>query len=95
MPPMVQLLEEWTDMTPYDFREERMTAAVRGISQGCDCVPRVLDRVSVLLQTLLERLDKLERFEQQLANLELKGTTDDRALLPAVREGSEVKIIRN
>ncbi|KAG8314073.1 Ras-GEF domain-containing member 1C [Homalodisca vitripennis] len=84
MPPMVRLLEEWTDMFPYDFRDDRMTAAVRGITQGCDCVPQVCDDVSRLLQTLLERLERLERFEDQLANLELESTTNERSQLPAV-----------
>ncbi|XP_046685274.1 ras-GEF domain-containing family member 1B-like [Homalodisca vitripennis] len=83
MPPMVRLLEEWTDMFPYDFRDDRMTAAVRGITQGCDCVPQVCDDVSRLLQTLLERLERLERFEDQLANLELESTTNERSQLPA------------
>lgn len=84
MPPMVKLLEEWTDMFPYDFRDDRMTAAVREIMQGCDCVPHVSERVGALLQTLLDRLTKLERFEHQMAAMEAESVTDDRTSLPTV-----------
>lgn len=81
---MVKLLEEWTDMFPYDFRDDRMTAAVREIMQGCDCVPHVSERVGALLQTLLDRLTKLERFEHQVAAMEAESVTDDRTSLPTV-----------
>ncbi|XP_054284955.1 ras-GEF domain-containing family member 1B-like [Macrosteles quadrilineatus] len=83
MPPMVKLLEEWTDMFPYDFRDEAMTAAVRGITQGCDCVPWVCDDVSRLLQTLLARLAKLDKFEHQLTAQDTGRPVHDRIKLPA------------
>jgi hypothetical protein len=32
---IVQLLGEWTELFPYDFKDERMMAHVRTITQKC------------------------------------------------------------
>jgi len=32
---VVQLLGEWAELFPYDFRDERMMAHVRSITQKC------------------------------------------------------------
>lgn len=32
---MVQLLGEWTEMFPYDFRDEKMMAHVRTFTEHC------------------------------------------------------------
>jgi len=32
---MVQLLGEWAELFPYDFRDEKMMAHVRAITQKC------------------------------------------------------------
>lgn len=84
MPAMTRLLTEWTDMFPYDFRDEGMTAAVRGVTQGCECVPSLCADVGALLQTLLARLTKLEQFEKQVAAWQSEGVTDRIEVLPAV-----------
>jgi len=35
---LVQLLGEWAELFPYDFRDERMMAHVRTITQRCVAV---------------------------------------------------------
>lgn len=84
MPAMARLLAEWTEMFPYDFRDEGMTSTVRGMTQGFECVPSLVADVGKLLQTLLTRLNRLELFENQLASWDAEGITDRRELLLAV-----------
>jgi hypothetical protein len=35
VPHIVQLLAEWTETFPYDFRDERVMAHVRALTQQC------------------------------------------------------------
>jgi hypothetical protein len=61
----VRLLAEWTAAFPYDFRDERVMAQVRQLTQRCVArEPQRRVQVSLLLQTLLERLTSAERFEE-------------------------------
>jgi hypothetical protein len=61
----VRLLAEWTAAFPYDFRDERVMAQVRQLTQRCVArEPQRRVQVSLLLQTLLERLTTAERFEE-------------------------------
>ncbi|XP_059469766.1 ras-GEF domain-containing family member 1B-like isoform X2 [Neocloeon triangulifer] len=61
----VRLLAEWTAAFPYDFRDERVMAQVRQLTQRCVTQePHRRVQVSLLLQTLLERLTSAEQYEQ-------------------------------
>lgn len=73
MPYLVKLLSEWTDMFPYDFRDDKMMTHVRGIAQKCESTLELSDEVSTLLQTLLNRLTALENFEDFLQSLSSIG----------------------
>lgn len=77
MPRLVQLLAEWTETFPYDFRDERVMAHVRSITQkvaNVDLAAR--QEVSGLLQNLLLRLTALERYEEALARLVTEAATE-------------------
>lgn len=80
VPRLVQLLAEWTDKFPYDFRDERVMVHVREITHQCVSVePAVRHQVSAMLQTLLHRLtalDKYETFLQQTGTDATVGSVD-------------------
>lgn len=80
VPRLVQLLAEWTDKFPYDFRDERVMTHVREITHQCVSVePAVRHQVSAMLQTLLHRLtalDKYETFLQQTGTDATVGISD-------------------
>ncbi|XP_050534858.1 uncharacterized protein LOC126901942 [Daktulosphaira vitifoliae] len=64
VPKLVQLLAEWTDKFPYDFRDERVMIHVREITHQCVSVePAVRHQVSAILQTLLHKLTLLDKYE--------------------------------
>uniref|UniRef100_A0A0C9PVN3 Rasgef1b_1 protein n=1 Tax=Fopius arisanus TaxID=64838 RepID=A0A0C9PVN3_9HYME len=70
VPRLVQLLAEWTETFPYDFRDERVMAHVKSITQKVASVDATArQEVSALLQNLLLRLTALERYEEGLARL--------------------------
>ncbi|XP_055684324.1 ras-GEF domain-containing family member 1B-like [Lutzomyia longipalpis] len=76
----VQLIAEWVETFPYDFRDEQMMMMMKQVTQKCiACDPRLRRDVANLLQTLVGRLTKLERYEEFLERLgqqELSQTTD-------------------
>ncbi|KRT78642.1 hypothetical protein AMK59_7424 [Oryctes borbonicus] len=64
---LVQLLAEWTETFPYDFRDERVMQHVRTITQQCCALNTSLrTNVSSLLHNLLQRLTALETYERSL-----------------------------
>ncbi|XP_044270922.1 ras-GEF domain-containing family member 1B-A-like isoform X2 [Tribolium madens] len=64
---LVQLLAEWTETFPYDFRDERVMQHVRTITQQCCAInPSIRGIVSSLLHNLLQRLTALEQYEKTL-----------------------------
>ncbi|XP_015833511.1 ras-GEF domain-containing family member 1B isoform X5 [Tribolium castaneum] len=64
---LVQLLAEWTETFPYDFRDERVMQHVRTITQQCCAInPSIRGNVSSLLHNLLQRLTALEQYEKTL-----------------------------
>lgn len=70
VPHLVQLLAEWTETFPYDFRDERVMQHVRSMTQKCVNVdPCIRKEVSALLQNLLHRLTTLEKYEDFLKRL--------------------------
>ena len=77
MPRLVQLLAEWTETFPYDFRDERVMGHVRSITQKVAAVDAAArQEVSALLQNLLLRLTALERYEEGLARLATESTAE-------------------
>ncbi|XP_066599758.1 uncharacterized protein [Prorops nasuta] len=77
VPRLVQLLAEWTETFPYDFRDERVMGHVRSITQKVAAVDAAArQEVSALLQNLLLRLTALERYEEGLARLATEAATD-------------------
>ncbi|XP_063217119.1 uncharacterized protein LOC134527956 isoform X2 [Bacillus rossius redtenbacheri] len=76
VPHLVQLLAEWTETFPYDFRDERVMGHVRNLTQKCVTIePGVRKEVSTLLQNLLHRLTALEKYEEFLHRINADGTT--------------------
>ncbi|XP_076239986.1 uncharacterized protein LOC143182683 [Calliopsis andreniformis] len=77
VPRLVQLLAEWTETFPYDFRDERVMGHVRSITQKVAAVDTAArQEVSALLQNLLLRLTALERYEEGLARLATEAATE-------------------
>ena len=77
VPHLVQLLAEWTETFPYDFRDERVMAHVRAITQKCVTIdPGIRKEVSTLLQNLLHRLTTLEKYEEFLQRVNAESSTN-------------------
>jgi hypothetical protein len=85
VPHLVQLLAEWTETFPYDFRDERVMAHVRAITQKCVTIdPGIRKEVSTLLQNLLHRLTTLEKYEEFLQRVNAESSTNSVENLSAV-----------
>lgn len=66
----MQLLAEWVDTFPYDFRDERLMTQLKDITQiSIQINPTVRTDVSQLLQNLLSKLQSLEKYEEQMEKL--------------------------
>ncbi|CAL4076913.1 unnamed protein product [Meganyctiphanes norvegica] len=77
VPHMVQLLGEWSETFPYDFRDERMMGGVRTMTHRCIALEPALRRdVTQVLHNLLNKLTQLERYEESLAKLHTPQPTD-------------------
>ncbi|KAF5272321.1 hypothetical protein FQA39_LY07922 [Lamprigera yunnana] len=69
---LVQLLAEWTETFPYDFRDERVMHHIRTITQQCCCLSSsLMANVSSLLHNLLQRLTALDNYEKFLEEPQL------------------------
>nr|CAD7573899.1 unnamed protein product [Timema californicum] len=85
---VIRLLSEWTEMFPYDFRDELVMTHVRGISERCIPTNRSGGgrEMSLLLRRLLRRLDTLECYEESLRRVPSYGSafgeTDVTAVCP-------------
>ncbi|CAG7827417.1 unnamed protein product [Allacma fusca] len=78
VPNMVKLLGEWTELFPYDFRDELMMAHVRNITQKCVTdSPPIRVEVSQLLTTLLAKLTALEKYEDFLHRINTEAALGD------------------
>ncbi|XP_045464287.1 ras-GEF domain-containing family member 1B-like isoform X3 [Harmonia axyridis] len=77
---LVDLLAEWTETFPYDFRDERVMQHVQTMTQQC-CIlnPSLRTNVSSILHNLLQRLTSLETYEKSLekSQVPLEDFTDD------------------
>lgn len=74
---MVQLLGEWSETFPYDFRDERMMGSVRTMTHRCIALQPALRRdVTQVLHNLLNKLTQLERYEEGLAKAPAPAPVD-------------------
>uniref|UniRef100_A0A8C9ERI6 RasGEF domain family member 1B n=1 Tax=Pavo cristatus TaxID=9049 RepID=A0A8C9ERI6_PAVCR len=80
-PKILQLLTEWTETFPYDFRDERMMRnlkelAQRITTQSLDCFMSQMYRKNVqqLLQNLLRKLATVSQYEEVLAKISATST---------------------
>nr|CAH0108135.1 unnamed protein product [Daphnia galeata] len=74
-PHMVQLLSEWMETFPYDFRDERVMQHVRQLTQRCVALDPSLRRdVSQMLHNLLHRLTALEKYEEFLEKINTEAS---------------------
>lgn len=70
---LIQLLTEWIETFPYDFRDERSMQYIRVMTQKCIYIDNGLTRdVSILLQNLIKRLTTLDNYEEFLRQLNQK-----------------------
>ncbi|XP_055383983.1 putative uncharacterized protein DDB_G0282129 isoform X2 [Condylostylus longicornis] len=73
----LRLLNEWVNLFPYDFRDERLMQQVRTMQQKCISIDSNLRQdVSIILQNLLEKLTVLETYENFLQSLSNSDATD-------------------
>ncbi|CAG9138393.1 unnamed protein product [Plutella xylostella] len=78
MKALVRILNQWTSTFPYDFRDDRVMALVRSITQRCaaEHMASVRGEVSVMLEKLLEKLTALEQYEETLVDTPAVTSTD-------------------
>lgn len=85
MPRLIRFMGDWIESFPYDFRDDKVMAHVRSITQKCVNVdPNLLPEVSILLRNLLQcltNLDHYEEFLQEVAQNSVKHSID---VLPPV-----------
>lgn len=75
---LIQLLAEWTDTFPYDFRDERLMTQIRDITQiSIQINPGLRSDVSQLLQNLLSKLQALEKYEEHMEKLNHQNGGDE------------------
>lgn len=74
----VQLLTEWIETFPYDFRDERLMQHIRCMTQKCINIDGNLRKeVSTMLQNLLHRLNLLDQYEEHLGRFNVGVDRDD------------------
>lgn len=89
---MVQLLSEWMETFPYDFRDERVMQHVRQLTQRCVALDPSLRRdVSQMLHNLLHRLTALEKYEEFLEKINTEASAALIDTLNAVRSHHSIK----
>ncbi|XP_041987537.1 ras-GEF domain-containing family member 1B-like [Aricia agestis] len=68
---LVRVLNLWTSMFPYDFRDDRVMAIVRNITQRCaaEHMSSVRVEMSTMLEKLLDKLTALEQYEETLVDI--------------------------
>lgn len=99
---LVRILNQWTNMFPYDFRDDRVMALVRSITQRCadEHMSSIRGEVSVMLEKLLEKLTALEHYEEtfvdilQVSNVDLLTQGDILTLgLTSVELANQLTIV--
>ncbi|XP_035235033.1 ras-GEF domain-containing family member 1B-A isoform X2 [Anguilla anguilla] len=74
-PKILQLLSEWTETFPYDFRDERMMRSLKELTQrlasGDELYRKAVQQMS---QTLIRKLTALSQYEEALAKINATAT---------------------
>ncbi|XP_018013701.1 ras-GEF domain-containing family member 1B isoform X3 [Hyalella azteca] len=84
---LVQLLGEWSETFPYDFRDERVMSCVRTITHRCIALqPNLRRDVTQILHNLLNKLTHLERYEESLAKHTVAPPADSLSDVPDITE---------
>ncbi|KAJ0183853.1 hypothetical protein K1T71_000276 [Dendrolimus kikuchii] len=75
---LVRVLSQWTSMFPYDFRDDRVMALVRSITQRCaaEHMASVRVEMSTTLEKLLDKLTALEQYEETLLDIPQVSSVD-------------------
>ncbi|XP_038216572.1 ras-GEF domain-containing family member 1B-like [Zerene cesonia] len=75
---LVRVVDQWTTMFPYDFRDDRVMALLKSITQRCaaEHMSSVREDVSSMLERLLDKLTALEHYEESLADVPQVTSTD-------------------
>lgn len=78
---LVRVLNQWTSIFPYDFRDDRVMALVRSITQRCaaDHMASVRSEMSTTLEKLLDKLTALEQYEATLVEIPQVNSVDQLA----------------
>ncbi|CAH1406364.1 unnamed protein product [Nezara viridula] len=73
--PLIRLIGEWSETFPYDFRDERVMSHVREVAESCVGLEEdTRGEVSLVLQSLLEKLTSLERYEAYIHSVRAHAT---------------------
>lgn len=74
-PKILQLLTEWTETFPYDFRDERMMRSLKELTHRLLSVEEVYRKpVSQMSQGLIRRLTVLSQYEEALTKINATAT---------------------
>lgn len=89
-PKMVQLLMEWTETFPYDFRDERMMLCLKDmghhLARGDQYSWRAMQQLS---QRLIRRLSALGQYEEAVAALSAAASERPAAAVKAKQQGAQ------
>lgn len=74
-PNIIQLLSEWADMFPYDFRDERMMKKLKEITQRILAIyPELRPDVTNITHSLVKKLNELQNYEEELGRWNSEAT---------------------
>ncbi|CAH1793729.1 unnamed protein product, partial [Owenia fusiformis] len=69
-PHLLQLLSEWTEMFPYDFRDDRIMKHLKDITQKIiSLYPELRKDFNMLMHNLITRLSGLQKYEEVLTKI--------------------------
>lgn len=84
-PRLIQLINDWVESFPYDFRDEKIMAYIQSITQKCVNInPDLLPKVSTLFRNLLQCLTNLEHYEEFLQEVNQNSIKHSTDVLPPV-----------
>ncbi|XP_062349839.1 ras-GEF domain-containing family member 1B isoform X3 [Cinclus cinclus] len=93
-PKILQLLTEWTETFPYDFRDERMMRNLKELAQRIASGDEVYRKnVQQLLQSLIRKLAAVTQYEEVLAKIDATTSTDRLTLLKTKPQSIQRDII--
>ncbi|XP_069782827.1 ras-GEF domain-containing family member 1B-A isoform X2 [Narcine bancroftii] len=74
-PKLVQLLSDWTETFPYDFRDERMMRSLKDMTHKIAAMDELHHQtVQQLTQNLIRKLSTLNQYEEVLTKLNASAT---------------------